>query len=240
MDRSKIIEQIRQQSIVARGIALREAAQKSASNVPISAHGASVGGSGKRSSVVSIYLDNDEGLAILVRCNYIGLDENNYPMYTYTIIDGLFSIAINYDNDLSQWKITFFTDGDEPYKLYSYSLISSEWVPEGEPFISVTHTESGTPTSTYWCSSTTDFGYGPIISNLMPAWDGEYTVENPNFWASAVGLYAWIDGNEGIGWFISLDGIGEVSIEGGSQDVLPSSVEIGGVTITATQGSCEL
>jgi hypothetical protein len=243
--RQRLLEQIRQQSIQKRAQALKEAAQRQANNAPITAAaGASSGGGGSRQAAcdpeagVTIYFAGGEASIVAVQGIYQGLDENGSPVYRADIISGLFEGTIDYDTETSQWRLTIIQGKEESYS-YSPSLISQNWT-DTIGLITPLYSVCGTLDLDKWCIDIPDFGFGPLKAQALPGWFGIPVTEQPNLWVYVVGIYSWFREGDQFGWFVELDEVGEVAVLGGSQDVLPSTVDIvTGITLTANAGACE-
>ena len=236
--RQQLIEQIRQQSIQKRAQALREAAQRQANNAPIAAAGASSSGGGRATcdpeAGVTLYILSGAETTLAIRMVYFGQDPNDNPTYGTNIIPGIFDAEIDYDVESSQWRLTVKQGESELYS-YSPSLISQNWTDTIALFTPL-YSVCGTLGLDEWCIDIPDLGFGPLKAQAQPGWNGIPVTEQPNIWAYGVGTYVWV----GAGWFVELDGIGEADVLGGSQDVLPSTVDIvTGITLTANAGACE-
>lgn len=240
--RQRLLEQIRQQSIQKRAQALKEAAQRQANNVPISAAaGASSGGGGRAAcdpeAGVTLYFVGGE-TTVAARMTYFGQDPNDNPTYGTSIIPGLFGVELDYDVESSQWRLTVKQGEEESYS-YSPSLISQNWT-DTVGFITPLYSVCGTLDLDEWCIDIPDLGFGPLKAQALPGWFGIPVTEQPNVWVYAVGVYSWVRDGDQFGWFVELDEIGEAVVLGGSQDVLPSTVDIvTGITLTANAGACE-
>lgn len=230
--RQRLLEQIRQQSIQKR-------AQRQANNVPISAAaGASSGGGGRAAcdpeAGVTLYLAGGAETTLAARMTYFGQDPNDNPTYESSIIPGIFDVEIDYDVESSQWRLTIKQGEEESYS-YSPSLISQNWT-DTIGFFTPLYSVCGTLDLDEWCIDIPDFGFGPLKAQALPGWIGIPVTEQPNLWVYGVGSYTWV----GKGWFVELDEVGEAEVLGGSQDVLPSTVDIvTGITLTANAGACE-
>lgn len=243
--RQRLLEQIRQQSIQKRAQALKEAAQRQASNVPIAnAAGASSGGGGSRQAAcdpeagVTIYILSGTETTLAIRMAYLGQDPNDNPTYGTSIIPGLFDVEIDYDVESSQWRLTVKQGESELYS-YSQSLISQNWT-DTIGSITPLYSVCGTLDLDEWCIDIPDLGFGPLKAQALPGWIGIPVTEQPNLWAYGFGSYVWSSSGDQLGWFVELDGIGDAEVLGGSQDVLPSTVDIvTGITLTANAGACE-
>ena len=242
--RQRLLEQIRQQSIQKRAQALREAAQRQANNAPIAnaAAGASSGGGGRAAcdpeAGVTIYITGGEETIVAAQGIYQGLDKNGSPVYRTDIISGLFVGTIDYDTETSQWRLTIIQGEEESYS-YSPSLISQNWT-DTLGFITPLYSVCGTLDLDEWCIDIPDFGFGPLKAQALPGWFGIPVTEQPNLWLYAVGIYVWVCYGALCGWIVELDEVGEAEVLGGSQDVLPSTVDIvTGITLTANAGACE-
>jgi len=239
--RQRLLEQIRQQSIQKRAQALKEAAQRQASNAPIAAAaGASSSGGGSRQAAcdpeagVTLYLAGGAETTLAARMTYFGQDPNDNPTYGTSIIPGIFDVEIDYDVESSQWRLTVKQGESELYS-YSQSLISQNWTDTIGLFTPL-YSVCGTLDLDEWCIDIPDLGFGPLKAQALPGWNNIPTTEQPNIWSYGVGTYVWV----GAGWFVELGGIGEAEVLGGSQDVLPSTVDIvTGITLTANAGACE-
>ena len=238
--RQRLLEQIRQQSTQKRAQALREAAQRQANNTPIAnAAGASSGGGGSRQAAcdpeagVTIYILSGAETTLAIRMAYLGQDPNDNPTYGASIIPGLFDVEIDYDVESSRWRLTVKQGESERYS-YSQSLISQNWTdPIG---LTILYSVCGTLDLDEWCIDIPDLGSGPLKAQALPGWNGIPVTEQPNVWTYAFGSYVWNDS----GWFVDLSAVGEAEVLGGSQDVLPSTVDIvTGITLTANAGACE-
>ena len=183
---------------------------------------------------MTLYLLGGGESIIAIQMAYQGLDENDSPVYSTAIIPGLLASTIDYDTTTSQWRLTIIENGVEFYS-YSPSLISQTWTDTIEVFTPL-YSVCGTLDLDSWCIDIPDLGFGPIKVQPLPGWIGIPVTEQPNLWTYVLGTYVWV----GAGWFVELDGIGDAEVLGGSQDVLPSTVDIvTGVTLTANAGECE-
>ena len=238
--RQQLLEQIRQQSIQKRAQALKEAAQRQANNVPIAAAGASSGGGGNRQAAcdpeagITLYILGGKETTLAIRMAYLGQDPNDNPTYGTSIIPGIFDAEIDYDVESSQWRFTI-RQGEGEFYSYSPSLISQSWTDTIGLFTPL-YSVCGTLDLNEWCIDIPDLGFGPFKVQPLPGWSGIPVTEQPNGWSYIVGIYFWV----GVAWFVELDEIGEAVVLGGSQDVLPSTVDIvTGIMLTANAGACE-
>ena len=187
---------------------------------------------------VTIYITGGEETIVAAQGIYQGLDKNGNPVYRTDVISGIFVGTIDYDTETSQWRLTIIQGEKESYS-YSPSLISQNWT-DTIGFLTPLYSVCGTLDLDEWCIDIPDFGFGPLKAQALPGWLGIPVTEQPNLWLYAVGIYGWFRDGDQFGWFVELDEVGEAEVLGGSQDVLPLSVDIvAEIKLTANAGACE-
>ena len=249
--RQRLLEQIRQQSIQKRAMALKEAAQRQASNAPIvaAAAGASSGGGGSREASCTpelgiggyVQFNFDEFQTTgLLQLDYTG-DVNDRPAYERTIIPILFQAAIEFDSDQGEW-VSYFQGQGSTLTSSSPRLVSDQWPPFQEDSVAILETTCGYPDVGRYCI---EYNLGGDVLNAdpIPLWlDGTDTTELPDGWFAGVGSFIWAE-IEGKGiWIIGVD-----IDEGfqlpvlGTQDELPVGeyTIAPGLTVTISKGACE-
>lgn len=196
MDRSKIIEQIRQQSIVVRGQALREAAQKSASNAPPSAHGASGGGGGSGRSTsypdrVEVNFDMGKGSMIGFLCNTKDMyNDGDTPIYFGDIDGGKgeFNMYL-YWNGVN-WGLD--DDLDAPHRMTGPTTKTSlygEYVGIGESKGSVATVSEYTGSLEEECTPQPSAKSSTITSAVGWQWDGNPIKIGPDRFRASGTIY---------------------------------------------------
>lgn len=178
--RQRLLEQIRQQSIQKRAQALKEAAQRQASNAPIvaAAAGAAGGGGGSAqcppSAGIGLYLefplfDDLFGVGLLP-LDYLG-QQDGRPSYGTSIVPGEFDSRLQFDPEAGQWRGDFI-NGPDTFSTYSDQLVSSDWSEFNIPDIpiQVQQTTCGFPDLGRYCVTIPAFG---VQAQPFPAWIGE-------------------------------------------------------------------
>jgi len=193
-ERSKILEQIRQQSYKARADALREAAQNRHMNTSLVAHGASGGGGGSlcntKTNGLSVFASVQLDSIMNTILPYEYTPDKGMDMYTFVLGEGLVQSVVWYDEEQKVWMWIFELGFPSESYAYSETLVSAVWIPVGELSIIPNESICGTELRDeypYYCGVSSELG----VAQLMPIWSGSVGVGDPGAWGGPSIILIW-------------------------------------------------